>query len=270
MGDAWTAELARWVGGQAERRGRYDDGLTLVPEELVPSYVEGAQVARIDPRPIRAPAEVDEPRRRRLLRLLDARHEAAGGERHAPPLEVAVVSARQRRDIGTATRYDLVLGLHGQECDLRDLRAGDVLDYRRLRPIALDAARLALPGLRRGQGPLWDAAVQGAMASAEVVELEPGQSEALEIREALSDAIEAAHPWTWSDEDPYPRGIAAITYHSQTGWPRGPLLREVRAAIGRVSRVALSRACRSLDLTAREWRVETAHLRVWARPEVTP
>ena len=102
------------------------------------------------------------------------------------------------------------------------------------------------------------------MADREVARQDPEDSEAMEVRQLLADITSSARLWTWSEEDPYPRGIARVEHDGLVGWPRGPLVREVRAAMGAVSRVALRRAREALGWRAYDWRLETAYLRVWA------
>jgi hypothetical protein len=200
--------------------------------------------------------------RRRLFRALGGDPEP---KKRALPLPIAIVDLVRRPDVGTHSRYDLTIARGTRRAILRDLVASDLLTYSRLRPIALDAG-LVLAELSQGQGALWIAEVERAMASARIVPLAPEESDTGELIEALEEVMASAREWAWSEEDTYPRGIARITQAGYEGWTRGPLLDALRARYGRLSRVALSRALGHLGLARADWRIESGYLRVWARP----
>ena len=253
-----TPQDARWLGRQAARRDRVDAGRLLVPPALARDYDEGADAP--DYPPVR-PGILDETARRRLLRALGGTAPERT-EREVPPLAASIARLVQRADVGTATRYDRSLQAGARVVELLDLRASDLLDWAALRPIALDA-RLVLPRLAKGQADLWLAEVERAIAEVEVRQLEPEGSEAMECRDLLLQLAEASRPWEPSEDEPTPRGLVAIVRGGQIGWPRGLLLREVRSHLGRVSRVALHRACVSLGWESADWRCEALYLRVW-------
>lgn len=255
--------LARWLGSQANRRGCIAAGRCLVERAVLPAYEEGAAL----PESVVVRVRLTDTLRRAWVRRLEAVAAAASatprGRRELPPLPVRIVRIVQRSDVGTATRYDLTLADQDGETLLQDLRAMDLLTWHRLRPIAFDA-RMVLPPLSKGQAALWHDEIGQAMRSAEHASLCDEESEAMEIRGILRDLSESARGWAWSEEDPYPRGVARIEHNGAVGWPRGPLLKEVRAQMGKVSRVALRRARVDLGWNAADWRIETAYIRVWA------
>lgn len=266
------ADIARWLGHHAARRGCFAAGRSLVPDDLHAAYDDGAIGADSDPQARSPQVRLTQARRKVWLRAIEAAADPRPAEQitsaRVDPLPATILHLVQRADVGTATRYDLTLGPAASPVVLRDLRGADLLTWERLRPIALDA-RLVLPSLTKGQRPLWLAEVQRAVAGAECVQLDDEDSDAMEIRSILRQLTEAARTWTWTEEDTYPRGIARILYAGLDGWPRGPLVREVRAALGRVSRVSLRRARADLGWVSRDWRIETAYLRVWARPSTS-
>lgn len=255
----FTAQDARWLGHEAAKRGKQARGRAFVPENLLAEYDEGTRLSGFPP--VR-PGVLDENARRRIKRCLDG-DEESDSRRKVPPLDVAIKRLVQRADVGTATRYDVLLEFGDKAVQLRDLRASDLLAFDRIRPIAFDA-RLVLPPLRKGQGEMWVAEVERAMEKVETIEMEPEGSEAMEIRELLYSLTISSRPWTWAEDDPFPRGIARISHDDRYGWVRGTLMHEIRSEMGRVSRVALHRACLSLGWTNADWRIETAYLRVWS------
>lgn len=255
---AITPAIAAWLGWHAARKGRTEEGKELIPEEMLPSYEMGTDL----PEDISMTCPAPEPLRRRLLRRLGGPPEP---RRKAPPIEIEIVELVRRPDIGTATRYDLVLRKGEKRARMCDLRASDMLTWSRLRPIAMDSG-MVLPPLERGQASQWLTAVEKALEGAASVPLAPEESEAGEIAEIVTDILETAPTWEWSDEDPYPRGIARVVNDGREGWVRGPIMDAIRTRLGKVSRVALVRALRHLNLRRAEWRIETAYLRVWCRP----
>ena len=216
-------EIGRELAGDAQ--GAYDEGLAL-------------------PRGARVPCPISDAERKSLVRRLGKAQADEG------VLPVTITHLRQRKDIGTATRYDVRIVMAGRpEADLRDLRAVDLLSWYRFRIIAADA-RIILPPLTRAGAPAWMEAVQAAMDTAELAELSPEESEAMEIRAIVSDLIDSARGWTWAEDDTYPVGLVRIEDAGRQGWPRGPIMRELRVRLGRVTRVATSRAVVSLGLVA--------------------
>jgi len=257
-----TPAIAMWLGWQAARTGRTDEGRALVPDEVIESYDKGVGlpdgVGMICPAP--------EALRRRLMRRLGGDPEP---RKQIPPLTITISELVRRPDIGTGTRYNVTLQRAERKATLRDLVASDLLTWSHLRPIALDAG-MVLANLEQGQVKLWLAEVERAMDSAQVVPLLPEESEAGEIIDLLSEAIDAAQLWEWAEEDPYPRGVARIEWQGMVGWTRGPIQDALRARLGKVSRVALSRSLAHLGLARLDWRIETAYVRVWARKAVKP
>ena len=252
-----TPQDARWLGYQAKKRNAVGRGRRLVSEDRLDDYDAGANAA--DGVTFR-PGMLDEAARRRLLRALSAPVDEEDGP---PPLPIILEQIVQRLDVGTATRYDLTLSAGPKVFTLSDLRATDLLRWENLRPVALDA-RVVLPPLKKGQAAAWLAQVQRALSAATVEEQEPEDSEAMEVRALLRDLATTARPWSWSEDDPVPHGIARIEYQDMVGWPRGALTREVRAQLGQhASRVAFRRARESLGWRARDWKIETAHVRAW-------
>lgn len=245
----WLGVTAARLGGQAIEAGR----------ELAVDALEAYEEGLAMPEGARVPCPVSDAERKSLVRRLGK--EAATED----VLPVTITHLRQRKDIGTATRYDIRIVMAGRpEADLRDLRAVDLLSWYRFRIIAADA-RLVLPPLSRAGAPAWMEAVQAAMDTAELAELSPEESEAMEIRAIVSDLIDSARAWAWAEDDAYPVGLVRIEDTGRHGWPRGPIMRELRVRLGKVSRVATSRAVLSLGLTAQEWRVGERSIRVWCR-----
>ena len=252
-----TAQDARWLGYQARKRGAVARGRRLVSEDRLEDYEAGASAA--DGVTFR-PGMLDEAARRRLMRALTAPDDE---EDRPPPLPITLERIVQRVDVGTATRYDLTLSAGRVVFTLSDLRATDILRWESLRPMALDA-RVVLPPLKKGQAAAWLAQVQVALDAATVQEQEPEDSEAMEVRALLRDLATTARSWAWSEDDSVPHGIARIEHQGMVGWPRGALTREVRAQLGQhASRVAFRRARQALGWCARDWKIETAHVRVW-------
>ena len=252
-----TPAAATWLGWQAAKMDRLEEGRDLVPVSLEEHYEKGVTL----PDDISVMCPGGENMRRRLMRRLGGDPEP---KRRAPPLEVSIAGITQRKDVGTSTRYDVELIKGERSIMLRDLLAGDLLTWSRLRPIALDCG-VVLQNLEQGQVKLWLAEVERAMGSARVVKLSQDESEAGEILDVLQDIMADAQTWEWADDDPYPRGIARVVFGEMEGWTRGPMQDAIRAKIGRVGRVQLARALRSLGLSRREWKVESAYVRVWAR-----
>ena len=258
---------AIWLGWHAARIGVVDLARAYVPPNYRDRYDEGATL----PDDLRVfAAGLSEADRKRLLRTLHAIGGPKKDEEAGPkPLAVSIVSIVQRQDIGTATRYDLELECAGRTAKIADLRASDLLAWERLRPIALDSC-LVLPRLGKGQGDLWIAEVQRAMDGVRQVEQDPEDSEAMELRELLADITASARLWVPSEDEPYPVGVARIEYDGWTGWTRGPLIREARAHLCTVGRVALRRARESLGWRAAQWNIkigstgQEVYVRVWA------
>jgi hypothetical protein len=253
----WTAQDARWLGAHAARRQVADLGRCLVPDHLLSAYDEGLAL------PVgtsASPGVLPEKIRRRLLRRLDGAQD--GGD--APPVPVSIVSLLMRSDIGTATRYDATIADDARTVTLRDLRAEDLLTWEHLRPIAMDA-RMVLPPLTKSQAKQWLAVLRLAIEGAEVVPMEALGSEAVEVRDVIADILETAPWWEPSEDDPFPRGIVAIRQDDLVGWPRGQIVRRLRAECGTVGRIALRRACLALGLHAADWRFGDSYIRVWAR-----
>ena len=200
-------------------------------------------------------------------------HRRLGGEqekrRKVPPLPVEILGMVKRPDVGTATRYNVTLRKGEREAVLRDLCASDLLTWSRLRPIAMDCG-MVLHNLENGQAAKWLEAVEAALDAAVVVPLTPEESEAGEIIDVIGDIIDNAREWEWSEDDRQPRGIALINHDGMRGWTRGPIQDALRARIGRVSRVALSRSLSHLGLVRADWRIETAYVRVWAERRDDP
>ena len=255
-----TPAVAAWLGWQAARLGRVDEGRDLVPADLMGHYDGGADL----PESISMMCPGGENLRRRLLRRLGGDPEP---KRTVRPLAVSIVGMVRRPDVGTATRYNVTLERDGRRVVLRDLVASDLLTFSRLRPIAMDAG-LVLAELEKGQARLWLAEVERATDSALVVPLAPEESEAGEILDTIAEIMADAREWTWSDDDTYPRGIALVRHDGMEGWTRGPVQDAIRARLGRVSRVALSRSLAHLGMVRADWRIETAYVRVWARKAV--
>ena len=256
-----TPAIATWLGWQAARKDRVEEGRSIVPEEYEPSFDVGVAL----PEEVSVVCPAPDSLRRKLLRWL-------GGEpdkkRKTAPIDVSLGEITRRKDIGTSTRYDVELSRRGKSVVLRDLLAGDLLTWSRLRPIALDAG-LVLPDLDRGQGKLWLLEVERAIEEATTVQLAPEESEAGEIMDVLLDIISDAPTWEWADDDTYPRGVSRVVKDDREGWTRGPVQDAIRAKLGRVSRVQLTRALRHMSLSRSDWRIETAYVRVWSRPNKT-
>lgn len=254
--DEITPAIATWLGWQAARKGREDEGRDLIPESMEPSYDAGRALP--DDMSVVCPAP--ETLKRKLLRRL-------GGEpdrkRKVKPLDVKIVGMVKRPDVGTATRYNVTIQKGDRAATLRDLCASDLLTWSRLRPIAMDAG-MVLHNLERGQAVKWLEAVEAALEKAVVVPLAPEESEAGEIIDLISDIISSARPWEWSEDDQHPRGIALVVHDGVKGWTRGPIQDVLRAKLGRVSRVALSRSVRHLGLARADWRIGSSYIRVWA------
>jgi hypothetical protein len=253
-----TPAVATWLGWQAARKDRITEGRDLVPEEYEPNYDVGTTL----PEDMSVVCPAPDALRRKLLRWLGGEPEK---KRKAVPIDVKLSDVVRRKDIGTATRYDVTLERRGKVVRLRDLLAGDLLTWSRLRPVALDAG-LVMPDLDRGQGKLWLLEVEQAIEEAKTVQLAPEESEAGEIMDVLTDIISDAPVWEWAEDDPYPRGVARVVKDGREGWTRGPVQDAIRAKLGRVSRVQLTRALRHLELSRSDWRIETAYVRVWSRP----
>jgi hypothetical protein len=253
-----TPAVATWLGWQAARLDRIDEGRAVVSPDLADAYERGVAL----PEEMSVICPGGENLRRRLLRRL-------GGDtdpkRRVPPLEVVIAGMVQRRDVGTATRYDVTLRRGDRSVTLRDLVASDVLTWSRLRPIAMDAG-MVLSDLEKGQARMWLAEVERAMGSARIVQLSPDESEAGEIMDVLRDIMEIAQTWEWSEDDTYPRGIARVVLDGKEGWTRGPIEDAMRAKLGRVGRVQKSRALAAMGLSRAEWRYGAAYVRVWCRP----
>lgn len=252
-----TPAIATWLGWQAARKDRIDAGRGIVPEVMAEHYDRGVEL----PEEVSMTCPAPEPVRRRLLRRLGGDPEP---QRRVPPIGVSIVEMVRRPDVGTGSRYNVVLDRGGKRASLRDLVASDLLTWSHLRPVALDAG-MVLASLEQGQAALWLAEVERAMGSATVVPLTPEESEAGEIIDTLSEIMEAAQEWVWAEDDAYPRGIALVKHGGREGWTRGPMQDALRARLGRVSRVALSRSLAHLGLVRADWKIETAYVRVWAR-----
>jgi len=266
-------ELARpfatWLGHQAARRGRISEGLSLLPHEYEAPFLAGTSL----PEDLTIGCPLGDNAKRRWLRHLGGDTEREP-ERKAKLLAVRITRAVRRVDVGTATRYDIWLRRTKEQdpvvdYELRDMLANDILIWNRLRPVALDAG-LVLAPLAKGQAILWLEEVERAIACARVEHLEAEESETMELVTVLRDLTESSRPWTWSEDDPYPRGLARIEHDGKAGWVRSVLLREVRNQLGRVSRVAMRRARVHLGWQSADWRIETAYLRVWFLPPRLP
>lgn len=253
--DVWSQRDAMWLGQRAAQAGAAEKGRELVPAEMIPYYEQGLALPEgTSVTGVTLPAAT----RKRLLRQLGAPPEAD------VEVPLRLDSIHVREDIGTASRYDVTLTSYGRTVTLRDLRGADLLRWERLREIAVDQ-RLILPSIQGEQKKRWLTLLSRAMERATVAPMEALGSEAIEVRDIIASAMSEARDWSWSEEDPYPRGIARVVWGSMEGWPRGALMREIRSSCGSVGRVALRRALVDLRLEAIDWRIETAHLRVWAR-----
>jgi len=256
-----TPALATWLGWQAARYSRIVEGRRLLSAEMWPPYDIGLSL----PEDMSVLCPGGDSVRRRWLRKLGGEAVPDRREPAVQALAARIVSATRRQDVGTATRYDVTLRKGDRVVELRDLRAADLLSWQALRPIALDCG-IALPPLVRGQGKLWMQEVENALEDARTVPLAADESDAGEIIVLLEDLTRHAREWQWSEDEPYPVGIRKIIHHANVGWPRGIVQKEIRAELGRVSRVAAARARRHLGWVEAEWKIETASIRVWCRP----
>lgn len=251
---------ARWLGSSAAEAGVADECRPLVDPSIVGEYDLGVSM----PGAVRAPASMEPKERQRLRRVIKAR----GGEKERgdPPsaLPCAIVSIVQVADIGIDTRYIVTLEAKGRRAHLRDLKASDLLNFERVRPIALDA-RMVLPRLAKGQDSLWLDEVGRAMDVAEVVDADEEGTEARELRQRMSDIARVARTWTYGEDTPRPEGIMRVAHDGRVGWTRGPMLDELRRVSGSLNRTALRRAREALGWSAEEWQIPTGEDRVFVR-----
>lgn len=252
-----TDRLARWLGLQAARMGVLRPGRELIHPSVIAVYEAGGAL----PADSKLTHGLTDGERSRWVREL----RRVGGqvpETSAPELPAVIAKLVQRHDIGTGTRYDMTLRADGKDYVLRDLLAVDLLSWERIRPIACDAG-LVLPALKKGGGDLWTAEVKRAMEVREVRLMVPEESETVDMRHRMMEMAMAARRWEYSEDDPRPIGLALIERDTLIGWPREPMKNELRARIGRLSRVALPRAVSSLGWVAREWRYPGGSVHVW-------
>lgn len=253
-----TEVEARWLGLQSVRAGCIEAARALVVKEVAAHFEMGTSL----PPESSLPSGMSPARRVRYVRELDrlARIIERPSMSEFP---VQIVRIVQRRDVGTASRYDVTLKTARRQAVLCDLLAVDLLNYPRLQPIACDAG-MVLPMLSKGGAKMWNEEVDRAMENREVRDLEAEESEAMEIKQILIDMAKMSTPWTWAEDNPMPVGLASIDYHDKIGWLRATMLREVRARLGKVTRVAFARAIKACGWVRIDWHIETSYLRVYS------
>uniref|UniRef100_A0A6M3KR88 Uncharacterized protein n=1 Tax=viral metagenome TaxID=1070528 RepID=A0A6M3KR88_9ZZZZ len=174
--------VARWLGWMAQKAGKATEIRGLVPSLLIDDFDDGT--ALVD-QVLTRPPMVSEAQQRRTKRTVER-----GNDQNVVDAECKIVSLVRCPTLNRST-YDIEIGYGATTATIRRLIGAELASYKTVRDRSLEAGIL-LPAVTAKTKGQWNILLGAALASAQVVEIDPEESAYGAIREQISDIIETA------------------------------------------------------------------------------